>query len=306
MNSTQETWLVTGASGCIGAWTTLTLIREGANVVALHRSGDNHRLRMIVSGNEPGSITTVQASITDLDVLERVLAEHEVTHVIHLAALQAPFCKADPPLGAQVNVTGTTNMLEAVKRYGLETPFVYASSAGVYDAAGEMFTPAMIYGVYKIANEGCARIYWEDHRVASVGLRPLVAYGPGRDQGMTASPTEAMFAVAAGKPFHIPFGGRMQLQYAPDVARAFIDAARTPPTGACVFNLGGPVVSMQEIVDAIGAAAPEAQVTFDEIPLPFASRLPEPWFEMPLTPLVDGVRATLEVFARQSTRSPGG
>jgi len=29
MNSTQETWLVTGASGCIGAWTARTLVREG-------------------------------------------------------------------------------------------------------------------------------------------------------------------------------------------------------------------------------------------------------------------------------------
>ena len=124
--------------------------------------------------------------------------------------------------------------------------------------------------------------------MASVGLRPLVAYSPGRDQGMTASPTQAMFAAARGEPFHIPFGGRMHFQYAPDLARAFIDAARRPPSGAEVFNLGGPVVSMSEIVSAIRAAAPDAQITFDEVSLPFPSQLPEPSFDMPLTPLRAG------------------
>jgi len=304
MNSTQETWLVTGGSGCIGAWTVLTLVREGVKVVALAREVDGHRQRLIASDDELRRITSVQCDITALAGLEGVLAEHEVTHVVHLAALQAPFCKADPPLGAQVNVTGTTNVLEAVRRHGLRTPVAYASSSGVYDATGESFTPPTIYGVYKVANEGCARIYWQDHQVASVGLRPLVAYGPGRDQGMTASPTEAMFAAARGEPFHISFGGRMQFQYAPDLARAFIDAARRPPSGAEVFNLGGPVVSMSEIVSAIRAAIPDAQITFDEVSLPFPSRLSEPWFDMPLTPLEQGVRETVEVFA-QAAASTG-
>jgi UDP-glucuronate 4-epimerase len=302
MTDSAETWLVTGASGFIGAWTVLALIREGAHVVALHRGAENQRLRLIASGDEPGRIERVAADVADLDALERALTEHRVSHIIHLAALQAPFCKADPPLGAQVNVAGTTNVFEAAKRHGLQTPLVYASSSGVYDAAGESFTPTTIYGVYKIANEGCARLYWQDDEIASVGLRPLVGYGPGRDQGMTSSPTKAMLAAAIGRPFHIPFGGRMQFQYAPDLARAFIDAARTVPTGAQVFNLGGPVVSMEQIVEAIRTAAPDAEVTFDDVALPFPSRLPEPWFDMSYTPLEQGVRETVETFALASDR----
>jgi nucleoside-diphosphate-sugar epimerase len=137
MNSTREVWLVTGGSGCIGAWTVLTLVREGVTVVALDRETGGHRQRLIASEDELARITAVQGDITDLAGLERVLAEYEVTHVVHLAGLQAPFCKADPPLGAQVNVTGTTNVLEAVRRHGLTTPVSYASSSGVYDAAGE-------------------------------------------------------------------------------------------------------------------------------------------------------------------------
>jgi UDP-glucuronate 4-epimerase len=305
MNSVRETWLVTGASGCIGAWTVLTLIRQGAEVVALDRTPDDHRLRLIASRDELGKIVSVQGDITDLAGLERVLVEREVTHVVHLAALQAPFCRADPPLGARVNVLGTTNVLEAAKRHGLRTPVVYASSAAVYDATAGTFTPTTIYGVYKVANEGCARIYWEEEQVASVGLRPNVVYGPGRDQGMTASPSEAVEAAVKGEPFHIPFGGSMQLQYAPDVARAFIDGARRPRMGAEVFNLGGPVISVPEIISAITAVVPEAQITFEETPLPFPSRLPEPWFGMRVTPLEQGIAESVEVFGRPPVPSAG-
>ena len=297
MSSPQETWLVTGASGCIGAWTVLTLVKEGAEVVALDRGTANDRLRLI-GGDELKPARAVDVDIRDLGGLERVLAEHAVTHVVHLAALQAPFCKADPARGAEVNVAGTTNLFEAARRHGLRAPIAYASSAAVYDAAGETFTPTTIYGVYKIANEGSARLYWQESQVASVGLRPLVVYGGGRDCGMTAAPTQAMAAAARGEPFNIPFGGSTQLQYGADAARAFIDAARRPATGAEVYNMGGPDVSIEEIVAAIGDAVPGARVTFDDVALPFASRLPEPWFEMPVTPLAEGVATTVELYRR--------
>jgi len=298
MDASEGTWLVTGALGCIGAWTVATLVREGVDVVALTHSDDDHRLRLIASAAELERIVFIRGDITHLADLQRVLAEHNVTHVVHLAALQAPFCKADPPLGAQVNVTGTVNVFEAAKRHKLKTPVVYASSAAVYDELGETMTPQTIYGVYKVANESSARIYWQEDRVPSIGVRPLVVYGPGRDRGMTASPSEAMAAAARGENFTIPFGGRMQFQFAPDVARAFINAARRPPIGAEVFNIGGSVVSMSEIVSAIQAAAPGASITFEDVRLPFPEQLPEPLIQTPMTSLAEGVRHTLDIFQK--------
>ena len=202
----KETWLVTGASGCIGAWTVLTLVQEGAEVVALDRDTANQRLRLI-GGDGVKPAHAVDVDIRDLPAVERVLDEHAVTHMVHLAALQVPFCRADPPRGAEVNVAGTVNLFEAARRHGLSTSIAYASSAAVYDGAGVTFTPANIYGVYKIANEGSARIYWQESQVASVGLRPLIVYGGGRDQGTTSSPTLAMAAAARGEAFRISFGG---------------------------------------------------------------------------------------------------
>src|SRR6185437_13031347 len=128
-SGSEERFLVTGAHGCIGAWVIGRLVSEGAHVVALDVSDDDHRLRIVLSEAEVASLARVQTDITDLDALERTLAEHAITNVIHLAALQVPFCRADPSLGARVNVVGTVNVLEAVaRRSGAMAPVVYASS----------------------------------------------------------------------------------------------------------------------------------------------------------------------------------
>ena len=131
----EERFLVTGAHGCIGAWVVRRLISEGAHVVALDVSDDDRRLRLVLSEAELASLPAVRTDITDLDSLEHALAEHEITNVIHLAALQVPFCRADPSLGARVNVVGTVNVLEAAaRRSSPMAPVVYASSIAAYDA----------------------------------------------------------------------------------------------------------------------------------------------------------------------------
>src|SRR5205807_3649648 len=160
--------------------------------------------------------------------------------------------------------------------------------------------PTSLYGVFKQANEGTARIYWQDHRISSIGLRPATVYGPGRDQGITSAPTKAMFAAVVGQPFHIPYGGRGEFQYADDVAKAFIACARTSFEGAEIFNLHGSVAHMSELVAAIEAAVPQArgQITFSEPGFPSpeefdAGPLVELIGPLPRTPLREGVAATV-------------
>ncbi len=294
----SDTFLVTGALGCIGAWTCRLLVEEGVPVVGYDLGSDPHRLRLIMTPERLEQVTLVAGDVTDLDGLERALAEHGITNVVHLAALQVPFCRADPVLGASVNVVGTANVFEAVKRRGGIGTIAYASSTAVYDAQGAI-APTTHYGVYKVANEGTARIYRQDDGIASIGLRPYTVYGPGRDQGITSTPTVAMAAAARGEPYRISFGGRAQFHYAPDVARAFIEASRTACEDAAVYDLGGPAVHMSELVAAIEAAAPEAAglITFDDVQLPYPADL-EGGFGPPQTPLERGIRETIELFRR--------
>jgi nucleoside-diphosphate-sugar epimerase len=270
-------------------------------------STDPRRPALLLEPERLAKVASVAGDISDLPALEQALDEHEITNVIHLAALQVPFCRADPSLGARVNVVGTVNVLEAVARRSVAmAPVIYASSIAAYDADGTLdgaVGPGTQYGVYKRANEGTAALYWSDREVPSVGLRPHTVYGPGRDQGLTSSPTAAMLAAAAGRPFEIPFGGRFQFQYVPDVAGAFVLASRSQARSATVHGLFSRAVHMSEVVAAIEATEPAAAgtITFVDQQLPFPAEadhasLREIIGEPPETPLQDGVRETIGRF----------
>ncbi len=315
----EERFIVTGASGCIGAWVVRNLVREDVPVCIIDRDSSPHRLQLIMSPEELKKLRIENGDIADLPFLESAFREFGATNVIHLAALQLPFCKEDPHRGALVNVAGTINVFEAAKRLGIRK-IVYASSAAVYGLSEE-YSPGAIsheaplgprshYGVYKQANEGNARVYWLDDGIASIGLRPYVVYGPGRDQGMTSTPTKAMLAAAKGEAYHISYGGRCGFQYADDVAKAFIRAARVDFQGADVFNIGGPSVSMQEIVETIEAIVPSRKgtITFEDTPLPFPEEMDNSQLvacvgPLPETSLRDGIAETITIF-QESLKLP--
>jgi nucleoside-diphosphate-sugar epimerase len=299
----DERFLVTGALGCIGAWTCALLAEEGVHVVGYDLGSSDHRLRLATDAE----IEIVRGDVTDRAALEGVLDEHEITHVVHLAALLIPQIKADPPYGTAVNVGGTVNVLDAAKTRGIQV--AYASSAAVYSAADDVGgpvpneargTPTTFYGVHKQACEGLARIFWQEERVPSIGIRPFVVYGPGRDNGLTASPTLAMASAARGESARIAFGGRTQLQLAADAARAFVAAARSAVEGARVFNLGGPAVSLAETAREIEAAASGVTIEVDEetlLPFPEefdGTALEEAIGPLSRTPLAEGVRLTID------------
>jgi UDP-glucuronate 4-epimerase len=302
---TRERFLVTGALGCIGSWVVRRLLDDGAEVIGVDAGGSDHRVRALLSPDEVEHVTWVQADISLADEAAILFATHEPTHVIHLAALQVPACASDPVRGAAVNVVGTVAFLQAAASARLESTFVYASSiasSGRTDAEPE---PSTHYGVFKRANEGNARVFWDSHSLPSIGLRPYVVYGPGRDQGLTSDPTKAMRAAALGEPFTIGYRGRAQLQYAPDVADCFVAAARATVTGAHVLNTPGVHATVDEIVAAIERAAPgsAARITVDGGVLPFPEDADATAFEelvggQVVTPLDDGVAATIAFFAR--------
>lgn len=311
---TGERFLVTGALGCLGAWTLKALVDLALPVVALDSSTDRHRVEMSLSPDETEGVTFAQGDITDLAVLLDVLDRFAVTNVIHLAALQVPACRLDPPFGALVNVVGTVNVFEAVKRRGLTSPVAFAGSIGMFDlgdadpmtfrlASDAQPHPRTNYGVYKQANEGTARVYWQDHGVASVAIRPMTVYGPGRDQGLTSAPTRAIAAAVQGSAFHIPFGGRTFLNYAPDVVTAFVAASRSDITGARAVNVGGAVVDIADFVKLVEEIVPGAGglITFDDQSLPFpadieTADIEELIGELRSTKLSDGIRETFECF----------
>jgi nucleoside-diphosphate-sugar epimerase len=308
--------LLTGGYGCIGSWIIRQLLQRGDQVYVYDLKQDLSRLRLLISDAELSRAVFVQGDVTDLDALRRTVDQQQISHVVHLAGLQVPVCRANPLLGAKVNVLGTLTVLEAVRlSQGQVQRLVYASSAAVFGPPEDYppgplgddvkLTPSTHYGHFKVCNEGNARVYFLDHGLSSVGLRPWTVYGVGRDFGMTSEPTRAIKSLAVGRPCHISYGGLQDMQLADDVARVFIRCLEAPYQGAKSYNVRGHVVDMPTFHEVLCAVEPAAAklITFGTRQLSIAFDLDDSALQrdlgpIPMTPLVEGVRQTLEHFRR--------
>jgi nucleoside-diphosphate-sugar epimerase len=319
----EERFLVTGGQGFIGAWIAREIAASGAPLALLDIARDDAILEQVLEPDVLASVARFTADITDGARVERAIEESGATRVIHLAGLQVPTCRADPIRGAQVNVIGSLNVFEAVRRSrGRVRSIVYASSAAVAgppeDYSGPIpddapHAPRTHYGVFKRANEGNALVYWLDHGIPSAGLRPLAVYGVGREVGITSGPTKAIKAALLGREYEIGFTGATGFHYVEDVASAFIGCARAKLAGARAFNMRGENLSIDAFIRAIDAALPgaRARIRAKGPPIPIASdfdarRLDEVLGESRLTPVEEGVRRTVERFRTLAARGKLG
>lgn len=307
----KPTVLITGGCGFIGTWVVREALGRGLRVVVLD-AGERPARWQRVLGAAADEVLLERGSLLDRALLDRVVDSHGITHVIHLAALLTPACQADPWEGCQVDILGTVALFEVLrKRAGRIAGFSYASSVAVFgdepDHAsgfkGEEFQPLTFYGAFKKSVELIAQQYWRHFKVASLGIRPQVAYGPERDVGLTAGPSLAARAVARGESFAIGYTGRVGYDYAEDVAAAFVRGALETPQGAPVVDLPGQIASTEEIVEVLGQLSPESRtrITIAGTPIP-SHAPPRPRFISSLYPdwkttsLTDGMRRTIEFY----------
>jgi nucleoside-diphosphate-sugar epimerase len=308
--------LLTGGYGCIGSWITRGLLARGAAVWIYDLAEDPRRLRLLLSEDQLRQVPFLAGDVTDGAALEGALHRHAITHVVHLAGLQVPVCRANPLLGAHVNVVGTLAVFEAVRRTeGQVQRLVYASSAAVFGPPDDyppgplgddvILRPTTHYGYFKCCNEGNARIYFRDHGLSSIGLRPWTVYGVGRDFGMTSEPTRAIKALALGRPYQIRYGGWQDMQFVEDVADTFLRCLEAPYNGAQSYNLRGHVVDLPTLHRALCEVEPSAArlITHGEAQIPIAYDLDDAALQrdvgpLPRTPLVEGIRRTLDHFRR--------
>jgi nucleoside-diphosphate-sugar epimerase len=301
--------LVTGAGGCIGSWVLALLTRAGVSVSAFDLAQDVRRPRLLMSGAELSKIQWLTGDIADPEAMVNAVQTSDACAIIHLAALQVPFCKADPVAGAKVNVVGTVNVFEAARKLGIKR-VSYASSIAahsVIDAysagvTGQSHgTLPTLYGAYKHCNEQTAKVYSQDWGVHSVGLRPGVVYGVGRDQGLTSKTTVAILAAAAESSYTIPFRGPISWLHAGEVASAFIRAIAKERSGAPVFDINGVATTVEQSLEVLKRVAPAMRVNSSGDALPFPMDLSDEPVRAYLgnygkVPLEPGIRGTYEAF----------
>ncbi len=290
--------LIVGGGGFLGAWIARRLHARGVRLRIFDLAARPPIFEMI-AGDLSSQVDWRFGDVVDAEAVLR--AAEGCGGVVSLAGLLTPACRADPVRGAKVNLIGTLNVFEAARRHGIGR-IAYASSAGVFGPGDAREPrPQTHYGAFKLACEGSARAYFVDHGLSSVGFRPFVIYGPGRESGLTAGPSLACRAAARGERYVIPYGGRAGLVYVEDVATAFESALFAEPKGARVFNLVGERASNEDVVAAIHEIVPGAEIGVEGPDIGISAEIDEGDLDrelpgIPRTSLREGVARSIDFY----------
>ena len=279
--------LITGAGGEIGHGLVARLASAGAPIITL----DVAPLEPSVGARVSREFT---GSITDVALLDRILAEFEVDRVFHLAALLSTRSEFTPVTAHHVNVEGTLNLLEFAQRqgesHGRPVVFVYPSSIAAYglpdletkSQAGkvredEFVHPKTMYGCNKLYCELLGNYYGRFYKQLSADAIPRVDFRCLRFPGLISAVTvpsggtsdyapEMIHAAAKGEPYEcfvrpdttIPFMAM------PDGIDALLTLAAAPRQrlSQAAYNLTAFNPSAAEIREVVVAAFGGAVVTY--------------------------------------------
>lgn len=277
-----------------------------------------------------GTLRFAQVDLGDQDDLKSSMQEHQPNRIIHLGALQSPECDAYPSKGCDVNVVGTMNLFGLSKALDLER-FVFASSGAVYGKRAiypgltvqehETLAPPNLYGVWKVAGEHLAALFYEETNTSTISLRLNTTFGPGRDRGKTSALTVALKTIALGAvenraiPFRMPYGGRENYHYVEDVGAHFAGVCVLPFEGIGAFNIKGKTIEIQtfldiatQIADELGMKdACDLGIVENAEPNLFIcdldhSAISDKFPSLPRTEIEDGIRKSLITFRDQAAK----
>ena len=252
--------IIFGGCGFLGSWIVKSFLLKGYNVSIFDLKIQKELLSYVI-GKDINKIKFIQGDITNYDQVQE--ATSKMDHVINLAGLMTPDCSFNPILGAKVNVLGSINVFEALKKNNIKF-LVYASSAGVFGQKDKYNPfPETHYGAYKLAVEGVARAYFNEANISSVGIRPYVIYGPGREIGGTAGVTLACKAAKQGYNYTINFSGKAGFVFVEDVTNLVERLIDKAPIGALTMNINGITTSVENFVSIIKKIIPDAKVKFN-------------------------------------------
>lgn len=193
----NQTILVTGAAGFIGANLVTALLKNGGGnrIVGLDNLNDyydvslkEYRLDEIqkTAKTADGTWEFVRGDLADKTLIDRLFSEYKFDIVVNLAAQAGVRYSIDhPDAYIQSNVIGFYNILEACRHNPVEH-LVYASSSSVYGSnkkvpystEDKVDNPVSLYAATKKSNELMAHAYSKLYNIPSTGLRFFTVYGP--------------------------------------------------------------------------------------------------------------------------------
>jgi UDP-glucuronate 4-epimerase len=273
------TVLITGGAGFIGSRLALALRKRGDELVVLDNFNDFYdpalkRANVAQFADDP-NVTVIEGDIRDSALVERLVVDHGIERIAHLAALANVRKSIDQAaLYYDVNVLGSLHLMEAARKHGIKV-FVQASTSSVYgqtkrlpfvedDTADRPLAP---YPASKRAAEIMGHSYHHLWGLNVTCLRFFNVYGPqGRPDMM---PFKVIKAVCEDQPITLFEGGKLKRDwtYIDDIVNGVI-AALDRPLGYEVINLGcGQPISMVEFVDVIEELSGKTAIRVD-VPTP--------------------------------------
>lgn len=267
---TAKRILITGAAGFIGFHTACYLKSRKDFIIGLDNFNDYYTpglKRERAKELDRLGIQVIDGDICDTERLGCMIAEHGITHIVHLAAQAGVrYSLVNPQAYIKANIEGFLSILE-VCRQSPSIPLIYASSSSVYGTNTK--TPfsiedrtdgqASLYGVTKKTNELMAYTYHHLYGLSVTGLRFFTVYGPwGRPDMAYYSFTKA---IMEGKPIDVYNYGKMKrdFTYIDDIVNG-VTAAIDLGAKCEIFNLGNnhpePLSALVEnIEEAVGKKA---------------------------------------------------
>ena len=256
--------LIFGGCGFLGSWITKSLLKKNLKITIFDLRIKTELLKNLI-GDEFNNIDFIEGDITDFEGVLK--ATKDMDYILNLAGLMTPDCSSNPSLGAEVNVKGSINVFEAIKRNNIKF-LIYTSSGGVYGNEDKYNPfPETHYGAFKLAVEGIARAYFNESLISSVGLRPFVIYGPGREIGGTAGVTLACKAAKQNLKYTVGFSGKAGFVYVEDVTNLVERLIDKAPVGALTINVNGITASVEDFISIIKKNIPDAKVTLNGKPI---------------------------------------
>lgn len=261
-NPTGHGWkgksvLVTGATGFLGSHLTKRLLDAKANVIVLERDFEV-RSYLVRTGGLRNTIR-IRGDIRDYDLLERILAEYEVTHVIHLASLAIVKQAEKAPIQAlDQNIMGCAKLLEACRHVGSIQRIIVSSSDKAYGSNRNLpyhedypLQGRNPYDCSKSAQDLVAQMYMYTYNLPITIFRSGNLFGPGDINESRIIP-KTITKLLNGQPPVIYGDGTMQRDfiYVDDVARACMFLLDKNVNGA--FNVGtGKPYTVKEVIAII-------------------------------------------------------
>jgi nucleoside-diphosphate-sugar epimerase len=267
--------MVTGGMGFVGAHVGNQLLNKGHNPILFDISDDMSVLAELGIANQ---VETFQGDISEPTDITRAIAQNDITHIIHLAALLISQTKEHPRTTIDVNIYGMNNLLEAGRTFEDQIDrIVWASSETVY-GPNEMYNsegvsesdpvnPMTLYGASKLYCERQAELYLEKFDVSHVGLRPTVIYGPYSKGGDSSFISQLIEKPSRGEAVSINNGDlKISWLYVKDVARAFVRAMFVDEEAVSqrIYNVRGELATIREAAEAVSGLVPEADISLSE------------------------------------------